>query len=122
MRNMIRPSILSGTILVLSLGGSALASGRITGAGAIVLKQITLDQNLAGEVPNSSVAGAYPTAKFTWVLAYERNNGPDAETIKEMFNFMLSDEAQYVTPGLGFVPLRGDILAKSKTTLNKIGE
>ncbi len=111
---MIRQSVLSGAILVLSLGGSALASGRITGAGAIALNQITLDRNLAGENPNSSAAGAYPIATLTWMLAYERGNGPDAETIKEMFNFMSSDEAQNVTPRLGFVPLRGDILAKWK--------
>jgi phosphate transport system substrate-binding protein len=91
-------------------------------AGAIALNQITLDQNLAGENPNPTAAGAYPIATLTWVLAYERGNGPDASTIKEVFNFMLSDEAQNVAPRLGFVPLRGDILAKSKAAVNKIGE
>ena len=91
-------------------------------AGAIALNQITLDQNLAGENPNPTAAGAYPIATLTWVLAYERGNGPDAATIKEVFNFMLSDDAQNVAPRLGFVPLRGDILAKSKAAVNKIGE
>ena len=90
---MIRPSVLSGAILVLSLGGSALSSERITGAGAIALDQITLDQNLAGENPNLSAAGAYPIATLTRMLAYERGNGSDDQTIKEVFNFMLSEEA-----------------------------
>ena len=35
---------------------------------------------------------------------------------------MLSDEAQNVAPRLGFVPLRGDFLAKSKAAVNQIGE
>ena len=56
------------------------------------------------------------------VPAYERGNGLDASAIKEVFNFMLSDEAQNVAPRLGFVPLRGDILAKSKAAVNQIGE
>ena len=119
---MIRPSVLSGAILVISLGGSALASRRINGASAIALNQITLNQNLANVIPNSSAAGNNHIATLTGVLAYERGNGPEAETINEVFNFMLSDEAQNVAPRLGFVPLRGDILAKSKTAVNKIGE
>ena len=77
---------------------------------------------MAGENPNPTAAGAYPIATLTWVLAYERGNGPDAATIKEVFNFMLSDEAQNVAPRLGFVPLRGDILSKSKAAVNNIGE
>ena len=80
---MIGPSVLPGAILVLSLGGSALASGRITGTGPIALNQIKLDQNLAGENPNSSAAGAYPIAILTWMLPYERGNGPDAERLRE---------------------------------------
>ena len=91
-------------------------------AGAIALNQIRLDQNLAGENPNPTAAGAYPIATLTWVLAFERGNGPDASAIKEVFNFMLSDEAQNVAPRLGFVPLRGDILAKSKAAVNQNGE
>ena len=56
------------------------------------------------------------------MLAYERGNGPDAATIKEVFNFMLGEEAHNVAPRLGFVPLRGDILTKSKAAVNKIVE
>ena len=90
-------------------------------SGEIALNQITLDQNLAGTNPNPSAKGAYPIATLTWVLAYEKGNGPDAQTIKEVFKFMLSDEAQNVAPKLGFVPLRGDILQKARTAVNKIG-
>ena len=68
------------------------------------MNQITLDQNLAGENPNPSAAGAYPIATITWMLAYERVNGLDAATIKDVFNFMLRDEAQNVAHRLGFVP------------------
>ena len=91
-------------------------------AGAIALNQITLDQNLAGENANPTAKGAYPISTLTWVLAYQKGNGPDAARIREVFRFMLSDQAQRVAPRLGFVPLRGDILAKSKAAVNKIGE
>ena len=91
-------------------------------AGAKALNGIELDEHLAGSNPNPEAAGAYPIATLTWVLAYERGNGPDVATIKEVFNFMLSEEAQNVAPRLGFVPLRGDILTKSKASVNKIVE
>ena len=109
-------------MLRLCLNGSALASRRITEAGAIALNQITLDQNLVGENPNPSAAGGDPIAILTWVLAYERGNGSDAAMIKEMFNVMLSTEGQNVTPRLGFVPQRVDILTKSKAAINENGE
>ena len=118
---MIRPSVLSGAIFVPSLGGSAVASERLTGAGAITLNQITLDQNLAGENPNLSAAGAYPIATLTWVLAYKTGNRNDAAVVKEAFNYMLSDAAQNKAPSLGFVPLKGEILSKAKAAVNKIG-
>ena len=35
---------------------------------------------------------------------------------------MLSGAAQSKAPSLGFVPLRGEILAKSKAAVNKIGQ
>jgi len=35
---------------------------------------------------------------------------------------MLSGAAQSKSPSLGFVPLKGEILAKSKAAVNKIGQ
>ena len=52
-------------MLRLCLNGSALASRRITEAGAIALNQITLDQNLVGENPNPSAVGADTIAILT---------------------------------------------------------
>ena len=40
MNNLIRPTVVSGAVLLLSLSGSAFASGRITGAGATFPAQI----------------------------------------------------------------------------------
>ena len=56
------------------------------------------------------------------MLACERDNGPHAAIIKEMFNVMLSTEGQNVTPRLGFVPQRVVILTKSKAAINENGE
>ena len=91
-------------------------------AGARALNGIQLDKDLAGKNPNPSAKGAYPIATLTWVLAYETGNGDDAEVVQEAFNYMLSDAAQDKAPSLGFVPLKGDILAKAKAAVNKIGE
>ena len=91
-------------------------------AGATALNGITLDKDLAGKNPNPSTKGAYPIATLTWVLAYKTGNGADAAVVKEAFNYMLSNAAQDKAPSLGFVPLKGDILAKAKAAVNKIGQ
>ena len=91
-------------------------------AGATALNGITLDKDLAGKNPNPTAKGAYPIATLTWVLAYEKGNGRNAKVVREAFNYMLSDAAQNKAPSLGFVPLKGDILAKSKAAVNKIGK
>ena len=75
-----------------------------------------------GKNPNPSAKGAYPIATLTWVLAYKNGNGANAAVVKEAFNYMLSNAAQDKAPSLGFVPLKGDILAKAKAAVNKIGQ
>ena len=42
--------------------------------------------------------------------------------VQDAFNYMLSDAAQSKAPSLGFVPLKGDILAKSKAAVKEIGQ
>ena len=91
-------------------------------AGAKALNGISLDKNLAGKNPNPTAKGAYPIATLTWVLAYKTGNGEKAKVVQDAFNYMLSNAAQNKAPSLGFVPLKGDILAKSKAAVNKIGK
>ena len=59
---------------------------------------------------------------MTWVLAYKTGNGAKAKTVQDTLNYMLSSKAQKVAPSLGFVPLKGNILAKSKAAVKKIGK
>ena len=59
---------------------------------------------------------------MTWVLAYKEGNGDKAEAVQSVFNHMLSDASQSKASTLGFVPLKGDILAKAKEAVSKIGE
>ena len=91
-------------------------------SGAKALNGIKLDQNLAGSNPNPTAKGAYPIATLTWVLAYQKGNGANADTIKKTFNYMLSDQAQAKADDLGFVPLKGTILSKARAAVNKIGK
>ena len=89
-------------------------------AGAIALNGIQLDMNLAGNNPNPKAKGSYPIATLTWVLAYETGNGRNTEAIKESLIYLLSDKAQAKAPSLGFIPLKGDILSKSRAAVNLI--
>ena len=85
------------------------------------LNGITLDENLAGKNPNPTAKGAYPIASLTWILAYEKSNGRNTKAIKQAINRLLSDEYQDKAASLGFIPLKGDILLKSRADDEKIG-
>ena len=91
-------------------------------AGAKALNGITLDENLAGTNPNPETEGAYPIATLTWILAYETGNGKNTDAIKTALSTLLSDEYQDKAPKLGFVPLKGDILEKSRAAVERIGK
>ncbi|QEY31474.1 phosphate ABC transporter substrate-binding protein PstS [Synechococcus sp. RSCCF101] len=89
-------------------------------SGAAALNNVKLDSNLAGSDPNPAGAGSYPIATLTWVLAYKTGNGDKAKTIRETLNYMLSPAAQDLADNLGYVPLKGSILAKAKAAVNQI--
>ena len=93
-----------------------------TESGAKALNGITLDENLAGKNPNPTAKGAYPIATLTWILAYEKGNGRNTKAIQKSLNYLLSDKAQAKAPSLGFVPLKGDILKKSRAAVKRIGK
>ena len=92
-----------------------------TESGAIALNGINLDENLAGKNPNPTAKGAYPIATLTWILAYKTGNGRNTKAIQDIFYKLLSDEYQDKASSIGFVPLKGDILEKSKAAVKKIG-
>ena len=89
-------------------------------SGAKALSGIKLDQNLAGIDPNPSTKGAYPIATLTWILAYKTGNGTNKEGVKLMLNYLLSDDAQLKAPSLGYIPLNGENLKKSRLAVEKI--
>ncbi len=91
-------------------------------AGAKALNGIVLDENLAGTNPNPEAEGAYPIATLTWILAYETGNGKKTEAIKTTLSKLLSTEYQEKASVLGYVPLRGDILEKSRAAVQKISK
>jgi phosphate transport system substrate-binding protein len=91
-------------------------------SGSLALNGITLDENLAGTDPNPTAEGAYPIATLTWVLAYETGNGNKTEAVKDTFKTLLSTEYQEKASVLGYVPLRGDILEKSRAAVERISK
>ena len=91
-------------------------------AGALALNGIELDENLAGVNPNPEAKGAYPIATLTWMLAYETGNGNKTEAVKDTFRTLLSTEYQEKASVLGYVPLRGEILQKSRDAVERISK
>jgi phosphate transport system substrate-binding protein len=91
-------------------------------SGAIALNSIKLDANLAGESPNPSASGAYPISTLTWVLAYKTGNGAKADDIQQALSYALSAKAQMIADDLGYVPLAGSILNKSRLAVKRIGQ
>jgi phosphate transport system substrate-binding protein len=91
-------------------------------SGAIALNSITLDSNLAGENPNPSASGAYPISTLTWILAYKTGNGAKTGDIQKALNYALSSKAQLLADDLGYVPLAGSILNKSRIAVKRIGQ
>jgi len=91
-------------------------------SGSLALNGITLDENLAGTDPNPAAEGAYPIATLTWLLAYETGNGSKTEAIKTTLSTLLSEKYQEKASVLGYVPLRGDILEKSRAAVERIGK
>ena len=76
---------------------------------------------MAGKNPNPTAKGAYPIATLTWILAYETVNGRNTKVIQDTFYELLNDKYQDKASPLGFVPLKGVILEKSRAAVEKIG-
>jgi len=89
-------------------------------SGTAALNSIVLNENLAGEDPNPAGAKSYPISTLTWILAYEKGNGPKAGPIRKAM-LQLLGPAQNLADDLGFVPLRGDIVKKARAAVARIG-
>ncbi len=91
-------------------------------SGAAALNGIKLDSNLAGENPNPAGVNAYPISTLTWILAYRTGNGAKTDDIRAALNYVLSGKAQGIADDLGYVPLSGSILNRSRLAVNRIGQ
>ena len=89
-------------------------------SGTAALNSIVLNENLAGEDPNPAGAKSYPISTLTWILAYEKGNGPKAGPIRKAM-LQLLGPGQNLADDLGFVPLRGDIVKKARAAVARIG-
>ena len=88
----------------------------------MALNGITLDENLAGTDPNPEAKGCISYCYSDLILAYETGNGKKTEAVKESLSKLLSDEYQEKASVLGYVPLRGDILQKSRAAVERISK
>jgi len=92
-------------------------------SGAAALNNIKLDPvTLAGEDPNPAGVNAYPISTLTWILAYKNGNGAKTNDIRAAINYALSGKAQSIADDLGYVPLSGSILNRSRIAVQRIGQ
>jgi phosphate transport system substrate-binding protein len=61
-------------------------------------------------ITNADAAGAYPIATFTWMIIYKEQNYSDrskeqATATLDLLQYILSDEAQNITPEVHYAPL-----------------
>ena len=101
--------------------GKFVGPSAVTGAAA--LNGIKLDPvTLAGEDPNPAGARAYPISTLTWILAYKSGYpAGKATAVREALNYALSGKAQGIADDLGYVPLSGSILNKSRIKVGQVG-
>jgi phosphate transport system substrate-binding protein len=116
----VRPNKLQAAVLQ-NKAGKFVGPSAVTGAAS--LNGIKLDPvTLAGEDPNPAGAQAYPISTLTWILAYKNGYAPGkAQSVRDAINYALSTKAQSIADDLGYVPLAGSILNKSRIKVNQIG-
>jgi len=83
--------------------------------GQEALASIDLGPDLIGSNPNP--AKGYPIVTFSWILLYKTGNGAKHDALNKTFSYTLSEPAQAMAPGLGFISLPADVLAKAKEAL-----
>ena len=94
-------------------GNYVTANAKTSAAG---LSKIVLDDQLRGADANPAGANAYPIVSLTWVLAY-----PESKTgVKETLRYMLSEKAQAMSDGLGYVPLPENLRQKALAAVDSI--
>ena len=94
-------------------GNFVTADAETSAAG---LSQIILDDQLRGADANPAGENAYPIVSLTWILAYPESN----PGVKETLRFMLSEESQAKSDGLGYVPLPEDLRQKALAAVDSI--
>jgi phosphate transport system substrate-binding protein len=104
------------------------AAALTNGSGALValtaqsaeegLASIDLGPDLIGSNPNP--LKGYPIVTFSWILLYQKDNGPRTEPLKKVFTYTLSEPAQAMAAGLGFIRLPSAVTRKGLDALNTI--
>ena len=94
-------------------GNFVKANAETSAAG---LSKIVLDDQLRGADPNPAGENAYPIVSLTWILAYPES----APGVKETLRYMLSEESQGMSDGLGYVPLPEDLRQKALAAVETI--
>ncbi len=69
---------------------------------------------------NVSVAGAYPAAIFSYMLARTDGKGPNGLGVRQFADYVLQKCGPSKAASLGYVPVGGKVLATAKTLVTKI--
>jgi phosphate transport system substrate-binding protein len=89
-------------------------------SGSAALGQVMLPANLRAFVTDPTGDSSYPIVTFTWWLCHTQYTKPGvADAIKALANWSLTD-GQKLAPGLGYLPLPANVVAKVQAAVNTI--
>jgi len=92
-------------------------------SGAAALNEVKLDERLGGEDCNPAGAESFPIVAFTWILAYQTGYGAEtAQALRQFLTWSLQEGPQATATSLGFVPLRGEVLKRALSEVDRIKE
>jgi phosphate transport system substrate-binding protein len=94
-------------------------------SGQLVKPNIASEQEALGAIDlgpdltgaNANPAKGYPLVTFSWLLLYKNGNGNKLEPLNKVLTYTLSDQAQAMAPGLGFISLPPGVLAQGRAAL-----
>ena len=90
-------------------------------AGMAALSTVELPANLRFFIADPVGKNAYPIVTFSWILLYQHYDNPrKRKAIHDLFEWCLKD-GQSSAPGLGYIPLSPNVVARSEAALAEVG-
>ena len=86
----------------------------------LTVRNTTVRDDLTVVLTDPAAHGNYPVVTFTWILVRKQSNKPkEQKALKDILRFCLTT-GQEESDKLGYIPLTGDVVAKSLELLEDV--